>query len=432
MNNSSKIDELQERSEPVREILGKTPKWIVSWGTTIILCVISILLSASFFIKYPDVINTQVNITFANPPVRIMAQTSGKVQDLYVKDNDTVQSGQPLAILDNPANTADVLYLRQLTATIDSSWNLPQVLAGMELSHNVQAGELQSTYSLLYQAINNYKFFTARNSYHDRVQNLQEQVSHHQELGKELTRRDQLLKEQLQLEEKRAAVNEMLAKEKVIAPLEYEAIRKNLLNQQVTTEGNRITILQNTLEKNDFSRNISELQDQYRNQENDRLIAIKEATKRLRGELAVWEQRYLIKAPVAGTVTLFRVWSRNQYISSGTPVMMISPAAQAYKARAFMPVKGAGKVKKGQQVLIKLNAYPYEEFGILHGYVDNISNVAMDSSYALSLRLPNGLVTNADKPIQSQPELTGIGEILTENKSIMDRVFENLWGKVRK
>jgi multidrug resistance efflux pump len=142
--------------------------------------------------------------------------------------------------------------------------------------------------------------------------------------------------------------------------------------------------------------------------------------------LFIWEQQYLVKSPVAGKVSFFKFWKAHQFVSSGEAVLMIVPPVQHYVAKATLPVFGAGKVKKGQKVLIKLSAYPFREFGMIRGNISNVSAVALDTAYAMDIQLANGLLTTAHRQIPSQPQLPGIAEVLTNDMSILERLFYSL------
>src|SRR3982750_200213 len=65
-------------SEEVQDIMSKMPHWIIRYGTTILFVVIILLFAGSYFIHYPDVIVTNVNITSSNPPVKVVAQANGR------------------------------------------------------------------------------------------------------------------------------------------------------------------------------------------------------------------------------------------------------------------------------------------------------------------------------------------------------------------
>lgn len=57
------------RSEEVQEIMGEVPAKIVRWGTTIIFIIIIILIAGSYLFKYPEVINSDIEITINNETI---------------------------------------------------------------------------------------------------------------------------------------------------------------------------------------------------------------------------------------------------------------------------------------------------------------------------------------------------------------------------
>ena len=63
----------------------------------------------------------------------------------------------------------------------------------------------------------------------------------------------------------------------------------------------------------------------------------------------------------------------------------------------------------------------------LKGKVSNISAVALDTVYSMEIILEKGLITTANKKISSQAQLSGIAEILTDDKNILQRLFEKIW-----
>ncbi|MDR0863468.1 MAG: biotin/lipoyl-binding protein [Candidatus Symbiothrix sp.] len=86
-------NKIELRSEEFQEVLGSVPSWILRWGITILAVVIVILLIGSAIIKYPDVIPAQVVLTSSTPPAAIVAHASGKIKQLYVRDNQEIKSG---------------------------------------------------------------------------------------------------------------------------------------------------------------------------------------------------------------------------------------------------------------------------------------------------------------------------------------------------
>ena len=110
--------DIQIRSEEVQEILTAVPNWMIRWGNTLVLILLLLFLLMSWFIKYPDIVQTEVMVTTIIPPEKIYAKSSGKFDAFLVKDNDTVNKNIPLAIIENAANYKDVLYLKKSIDTL--------------------------------------------------------------------------------------------------------------------------------------------------------------------------------------------------------------------------------------------------------------------------------------------------------------------------
>ena len=111
MEEEKKYKEIELRSEEVQEVMGRVPPWILRWGIAVLLGILLILLCVSFFYRYPDVITAEVTITTLDPPVSIIARATGKLDKIYVENNSQVSADVPLAVIQNPARTEDILWL---------------------------------------------------------------------------------------------------------------------------------------------------------------------------------------------------------------------------------------------------------------------------------------------------------------------------------
>jgi hypothetical protein len=83
MDENSKVAQIPDSSDEVREVMAHIPHWIIRWGMTCILMTILILLAISWLVKYPDVITAQVMLTTQNPPARIVARANGKINNIF-------------------------------------------------------------------------------------------------------------------------------------------------------------------------------------------------------------------------------------------------------------------------------------------------------------------------------------------------------------
>ncbi|MEO5890281.1 MAG: HlyD family efflux transporter periplasmic adaptor subunit [Ferruginibacter sp.] len=429
--NGHKVDHagpyLAVRSEEVQDIISRMPHWIVRRGTAVLFVVVILLFSGSYFIRYPDVITTNVYITSSNPPVKIVAQGSGKIKQMFVQNNQHVKEGQNICLLDNTASYHDIATLKTILSGLDTTINIDNALQHISFARSIQLGDLQGGYADLYQSINQYLFFKARNFTSQKLGQLQSQISYQTQLDAELRNKDKLLAEQLRLENKKFQADSTLVRDKVIAPLEFDNSRKELINKQINADATKTSLLQNKLQQTEYLKNMTELQQQKLQQENDLQQNIKENVKRLQGQMDQWEQTYLIKSPVDGNTVFFKFWKENQFVSNGESLLVIVPPVQTYAAKSSLPLNGAGKVKAGQKVHIKLSAYPFEEFGMIRGTVKTISSVALDTAYSMEIQLSNGLVTTANKKVPPQPFLPGTAEVLTNDRSVLERLFDKLW-----
>jgi multidrug efflux pump subunit AcrA (membrane-fusion protein) len=433
-NNNSHVNEKVEgsalyetQSEAVQEILSRMPHWIVRRGTALLFAVIILLFGGAYFIKFPDLIPAGIQITSSAPPVKIVSPVNGKIRKMFVERNQLVKRNETICLLENTASYEDLQRFKDILNRLDTTLDLAAVLRSFPLSESLQLGELQAGYADFYQSVNQYLFFIQQNFAVEKLKHLQSQISYQAQLNKELQHKDKLLKQQLVLEQKKFMIDSSLVKDKVIAPLEFDNSRKELLSKQINAEATNTGMLQNKLQQTEYVKMITDLRQQKIQQENELQQKIRESVKKLKAQCEEWEQRYLIKSPVEGKAVFFRLWTASQYITAGEALLVIVPPLQDYVASATLPLYGAGKVKRGQKVIIKLSAYPYQEFGTLEGKIETISSIALDTAYSVEIKLINGLTTTRKKIIPAQAQLTGMAEVLTNDKNILERLFENIW-----
>jgi HlyD family secretion protein len=93
----------------------------------------------------------------------------------------------------------------------------------------------------------------------------------------------------------------------------------------------------------------------------------------------------------------------------------------------LMPVSGAGKVETGQLVLVKIDDFPYLEFGMLEGRVKKTSLVPDKQFYSVEIEFNRGLTSTTGQILQLQGELNGQAEIITNKRSLMTRILSPIF-----
>ncbi|MDF7816460.1 HlyD family efflux transporter periplasmic adaptor subunit [Runella sp. MFBS21] len=107
-------------------------------------------------------------------------------------------------------------------------------------------------------------------------------------------------------------------------------------------------------------------------------------------------------------------------------MLLVVPTVTSYEVQLKLPIKGAGRVKKGQRVLIKLDPYPDNQYGFLEGYVSGVVPVSLDNHYRANVTLSNGLVTNTGNKLPIQPLLQGTAEIMLDDERLLSRIFKSI------
>ena len=144
-----------------------------------------------------------------------------------------------------------------------------------------------------------------------------------------------------------------------------------------------------------------------------------------------WEKKYLLIAPISGTVSLNILLPENQETKAGQLVCYVIPTNTSFYVEMLVPQANFGKVKQGQQVLLKFQAYPFEQYGSVIGKIEKINAIPSDSGYFIKVILPQGPVTNYKKSIQFHDGLLAEADIITGNMRLTERFYYNIFKQIK-
>lgn len=183
-----------------------------------------------------------------------------------------------------------------------------------------------------------------------------------------------------------------------------------------------------------LQQNILETQMERSREANNLVATLKAAYDELQVGIEDWKMTYLFISPANGILSYNDVWQKNQNVNSGDKVFSIVASQTGdIIGKIKLPVNGSGKVKPGQRVNISVTGYPYMEFGFLTGKVVSVSLLTDDKSmYTVTVSLPQDLRTSYGKVLEFKGELTGIAEVMTDERSVTGRLFgplRYLWEK---
>jgi hypothetical protein len=102
---------------------------------------------------------------------------------------------------------------------------------------------------------------------------------------------------------------------------------------------------------------------------------------------------------------------------------VVPEGLQSPIGKLALPLANSGKVKPDQTVYIRLDNYPYQEYGLLKGVVSTIAPVPRAAHYAMEVALPDGLVTSFGRRLEFRQEMQGQAGIVTEDLRLLERIF---------
>jgi multidrug resistance efflux pump len=420
-------------SEEVQEILGTPPKWILSWGITMLFAVVVVLFIGSWIFKYPDIIVSDITVTTENVPANLVAKSTGKITGLYAGDNELVKKGQIIAVVENPAATNDVLNLKTILTEYDSGNWLDTTLLAKISQTSFTLGEIESLFSSFRSKVDEYIKYTARDFSGKKITSIENQLLNYRRLISQLQKQVTLQSEDLAITKAKFSRDSSLYSQKVLSPSDFETSKMNLLQKTYTTETAKTTLTNSKIQYSQMEQQVLELGLERSAKNAEYELSLKQLLSNLKASIGKWEQAYMLASPVDGRLTFSRIWSLNQNITAGELVVTVMPVNQGNIIGILkLPVAGSGKVKKDSKVNIKFSNYPYMEFGMVIGRIEKISLAPDEKYYLAEVSFPEGLVSNYGKKLTFSGEMSGSAEVITEDMRLIERIFNPIKSLLKK
>jgi hypothetical protein len=427
IHEDQKTEEIHLRSDDMQEILGKPPGWLVRWGIGVLFLVVVVLMTGSRFFSYPDIVRAPVVISKENPPSVLIARSSGRPEAIFHIDGSEIRKNDTLAVMENSARYADIFRLRDYIRFINGIILSDSDISRVPIPGDLVLGEVQPSYNQLAAALYDYRIFVSQDYYEKRIAALGEELNEYAGYRDNLVRQKSLVNRDLQLGLTQFRRDSLLYVSGVISVAEYEKAQTSLLNKQQALETSNLNISDAGITIARLERSIADTRLEKDLRHQHLMTVIGNAFRQLESSLAAWENSYLIVAPATGTLNFLSIWSSLQELRAGDPVFSIVPEDMgSLHTWITLPFAGAGKVKPGQRVNIKLEGYPYMEFGMVEGRVHSVSGAPVADGFPAVIALTNGATTSFGYELDVVRQLPGIAEISTDEISLLERLFSPL------
>ena len=427
-----------EHGNEIEEIISNKPPALVRWGTVYFLLLLILIALICWFIQYPDIVIAQAKLNSVNAPKQVLTRTDGKLLNIAVKENDKVEGGQIMGYMESIANPKLVMEIdNQINAINDliSQNRTDEIIQFFPSNSSVLGrstegakfqigalGELQVPYQTFIQSFITFKDFLSTGFFLKKKKMLATDMQNIQKLHEILDIQNSLLQQDLALNNENFKISESLAHDSVISVLDYRNEKSKLIARQLTLPQINASIVSNESLQNEKRKEIAQLENQIIVQKNTFIQAL----LTMHSQIQTWESKYLLKAPVSGTVSFTGFFQENQEMRVGQILFNVIPDNTFYYVEMLISQYNFGKVKQGQDVLLKFQAYPYEQYGSVFGKIEYISSSPSDSGYLAKVILPNGLMTNYKKTLQCSNGLFAQAEIITENRRLLERFYRGI------
>lgn len=414
----------QNRSEAALEIISRKPDFIEKWALFLFLGLLLLLFAGTWFVSYPDIVQTKATLSAYNGPKEIIPLQTGRLINLFVENGQQVRQGETIGWIESTAHPDEVL---KLSAQLDSGTNLlaqgqADGVYTLFNKHFQHLGGLQSSYQTFITAMQQFNDYLV-NGFHGRQKKMiLKDMSSINQMNNFLTKQRQLTEQDNELSEQTFKMSEQLYKDKVISLEEYRQEQSKLVNKEMAIPQINNSILLNQNQLRDKLKDLKQLEHDV----NQQKITFEQALQTLKSNVDDWKRQYILAAPTAGTLFFDYPVQQNQFLEQGKLLGYINPLNSKFYAQVYLPQNNLGKVDSGMQVQLRFDAYPYQEVGFVKGKLKYISKVASDSGFLAIVALDNGLETNQHKSVQFKSGLKADALVITRNMRLFQRLYYNI------
>lgn len=408
-------------SEDLQEIISKPPSWLLKRGISFVLLTVLLIFGLSALIRFPEILTNSMRITTDNAPRVVVNKIPGNLVRIKVEEGDEVAMGDILGYMESTADHDQVLQLLQLLTEIRNQTDVDtEKLNQLTSPTNLKLGEIQGAYQNFYQAFLSYRSVKDGGISLKRRKILEQEMANIEQQSALARESHNLQSKEIELAKQEFEKYKILAERKVISPMELQKQEALLLAKLQALPQSENTILTNQAASLARGKELAEL-DNLIEEEKKKFV---QSMNSLISEAENWKQQYVLSSPSNGRVIYSSVLQENQYLSQSVEIFYVYSENSNYFGEMHLPQRDFGKIKTGQDVLVKVRSYPYEEYGFLRGKIRSISDIPVKDSVFLStveiLRSPQ------DSVIKLRPGTLADADVITDDQTILYRIWKNI------
>lgn len=423
----------KERTEEVQDIIDRMPTKFGIYITMILFLLFLLILAFGWFIRYPDVISGQIEVNANLSPLKLVANSSGRLKLNSVESMEVIKRGQLIAYIENSADPSMVLFVDSVLKKYNpNDEKITQIQKKLPVT--ISLGELDGKYYTFSNVLREFTNYKQNKAYDTQIENQYQLLTEQKKAIATANKRIEMARGNLTYTHKFYSRDSILFQKKVISESELDRTQMAYLSSKDGLQIAVNNLINSKQAEKQTQGRIQDLNIQKPEKETQLKTALISAYNDLVDNIKIWEQKYLFKAPFSGKVQFLKFYTENHFITTGEQVFTIVPKQDRAFGQVFLPAQGTGKIREGQEVIVKLDDYPYMEYGSISGKVGSVSLttslVRNDKSdieaYLITVDFPNQLVTNYGAKLRFKAATKGTAEIITNDRRLIQRLFDNL------
>lgn len=416
----------QDNISQFEALIGPMPERKLKWYFVSFIVLLTSIALIVGLTDTADKLYGTITITSVNPPVPVMSGLDGFIRTLMVEDKSQVEKDQVLAQIEMEVEVEHIekldKHLDQLKAYADHPREALNALAALpELE-----GELEIILLSLQREIQNYLQILEDPLFDKKRTAYEKQLQYRKKLTDLLNEEYESKTNALTLEEKQFRISSSLFDSGLVSTVQYFEAEKRLLNTQFEVQNQKTEMERNNLDIEDTKNNIHNLELDYQRDLKAAREKIDQFLLDLHAMIHSMEHLYNLRASTSGFLEYFEILDAGQLISSQDPMFIITPEAHQSIGRMSIPESNTAELQKGKLVRVKLNKYPFKDWGVLEGEVLSVTNVPIDGQYRVKVGFPGGFVTTYGRKLAYTNQLEGKAEIILQERSFFDRIFTQI------
>lgn len=360
---------------------------------------------------------------------KIQNLEGGIVAELFVREGQIVEAGDPLLRLD------DTRFASNVGET--EADRLALAARVERLSAEVEGRDLAMPEHVLRDAPNladseRALFESRRDQLRDEIGGLEEQLAQRRQEVREMSSKQEQFRSSLALLRKEIAMSEPLVSSGAISPVEVLRLKRAEVESRGQLDATTLALPRANAAIKEIESKIGETRGRFRSEALTQLNEARTELSKLKSTGKALEDRVrrtLVTSPVRGVVQQMLVSTIGGVIQPGSDIVEIVPLDDTLLVEAKVRPQDIAFLHPGQQAMVKFSAYDFTVYGGLkaeleHISADSITDEDGNSFFLIHLRTDKSHLGSDEKPLLIIPGMMASVDIITGHKSVLSYLLK--------